>query len=272
MKWKKLTATSVVILISILTALVAANVRADEYNCYFPYTPFTPANKTMIAYFVVDNGKKLSGITIQDERTWVSNNMTWGWTWENKTNAMGFSIEFVDEPRLPTNVTANGQEYHFNIPAPPTNGTTHVYYVTLKLDGNFILKDLGYFNLANKKITFLAVYNDTQASDGKVVVGDHYYTFYDGMGTVVTDSNYYGNITIQTGGRTIYLHNTATDTRASGASYGSIYLNLKDIPQETGNTLKTIYKKHSAAIIAGGLGFLFLLAIIAFAAGKKRRF
>ena len=253
----------------------------EEYKEYFPYKPFTPANKTMIAYFVVDeNGQRLVNVPIKDEVpagecTPIGNNTynctgSIGWTWENRTNEMGFSIEFVGVARNPANVSANGVGYHFNIPGPPNNGTTHVYYITLKPDGSYILKDYGYYNLAGKKITFLAVYNGTNEANGKIAVGNSYFGLYNGMGIAIANNDYTGNITIQAEGRNIAVLNDWENTRSTSSSYGSLYLNLKDIATNETSDIATYYHNHKTAIIVGG-GLFFLFVIFLIATKKSRR-
>ncbi len=282
MKGKKIITIALVAIVGLTFLWSSLNARGDD-DVYFGLPPdevskyfvpnFGPENKTFAFYFVTDStGRPLVGIKVQDNMP-PPNSSSFGWTGYNTTNSQGFAKIIYDMARTPTNLTANGITYHFNLPAPPTNGTTHIFYITLPPNGVAIIKDAGYYNLKGKTVLLLRVVNGTSPADGIIKVGTMEDPFYNGMAWAVYDSTYVGNVTIKADGKAITFPANPTLTRASDTTMiGTMFLDLKDFKNKGVNLTekaKEIYSKHKLAVIGGGI--LLLLIIWGRAASIKKR-
>ena len=285
---------AIFILLLLGTVLVSVpSVKADGYklDSYIPapkdfhslenttlviYSVITPDMKTISHTHIVDNKPSKSYYDSQNG-TWIS---IPGFTYPNNTNEAGFTNFTYSFSRTPANITVTYPDstkdvFHFNIPDPPKNSTTHILLVTVIKGAGFTIDDLGYKYLEGKKLIITKVAeedhplsNGTLLSNG-VKVGE----INKGTGVAIVDKSV-DDLDLEVNGK-IYpvmsSYGTGTDL-SSSTTVQYLFIRLEKNITNPNNTI-TLAKEHPIlATLLGGMCLLFMLVVVTaiFRVSKRR--
>ncbi len=276
-----------VLLFILIAGEIPGVAMADDHLIakYIPLPDFSLHNKTLVKFFVENtNMEPINHTKITDNKppsSYVENGTTYyipGFTIENYTNLGGFCQFIYGGSRSPTNITVTYPDgtkdiLHFNIPSPPTNGTTHIFYVEIIKNLEYQLKDLGYKNLAGKKAIFIkAIKNGNSLVIGSIVSkGVNLGEIKGGFGLIITDKTV-EDLDLEINGK-VYTIISSYDTKgdiSDSTEIDDLFLNLSNDNQSTATRATSFIKEHPIIAAFGGF-FILVFLIMVISTTKKRR-